>query len=53
MEVKLGISHVTLADSFINAEVLLHHGKDSDGSDCPLITVRVLCHLTDDDRNLV
>lgn len=51
--IKLGNFHVALADSLINAKVLIHQGKEGDGSNGPLIKVRLLRHLTDDNENLV
>ena len=52
-DVKLGKLHISLANSLINAEVLLHQGKEGNGSDGPIIKARVLCHLTDDNGNFV
>ena len=51
--VKIENFYVALADSLINTEVLLHLGKEGDGSDGPLIKARVLRYLTDENGNLV
>ena len=42
--------NVSLTDSLINAEVLLHRGEAGDG---PLVKARVVRHLTDENGNLV
>ena len=42
--------NVSLTDSLINAEVLLHRGEADDG---PLVKVLVIRHLTDKNGNLI
>ena len=42
--------NVSLTDALINAEVLLHQGEKDSG---PLVKVRVLRHIIDDNGNII